>query len=765
MIDKYPMFCILLFTFAFSFNKKLFTAFVKWQTYLYKLRYFYCMQKIASFIMSRKIIPVILALTCASIFIALSSKGNSENSENPKSYHAKVLRNVGILLEQAHYQPKKLNDAFSKEVFIEFIDGLDDDHKIFLASDMQVLEKYSTEIDDEIKGKELKSFYAINDLYNKRQAETELLYKDLLSKPFDFSIKETISGGTKKPAFANTEEERKEAWRKFLKYAVLEKFVALQNVREANKGKDAVKTQTDTQLETEARAAQLKLMDRFYTTRKNRESSDFIFGQFVNTIAIVMDPHTSYFPPIDLRTFNEGMSGSFYGIGAQLLQEDGHIKIGTLMTGLPAWNSKQIKEGDIIEKVAEGNAAPVDVTGYDIYDAIKLIRGEKGTTVTLTMKSIEGTTKVVSIKRDKVDTESTYAQSAIVKEGDKKVGYIYLPEFYANFSEADGRRCAPDVAKEIVKLKAEGVSAIVMDLRGNGGGSLYDVVEMVGFFIDKGPVVQIKTKEGKPQVLNDKTAGTLWDGPLAVMVDEGSASASEIFAAAIQDYKRGIIVGSTSTYGKGTVQRNIPLNPENQSMFSNKKEEPEDLGTVKLTLQKFYRINGDATQNKGVESDVVLADKFEYLKIREKDNPLALNYDQIAGADYQAWNSYFDLNSIITQANQYADTSAVFMKINEEAKKLETSVEREISLNIDDYKKVVKERLATIKELDRLSNLTNKLTVVNLQSNLPSINANKESLARNKSFLELRAKDIYINQTVKIVSEMIKQEALVKAAN
>lgn len=723
------------------------------------------MQKIARFIMSRKIIPVILALTCASIFIALSSKGNSENSENPKSYYAKVLRNVGILLEQAHYQPKKLDDVFSKEVFTEFIDGLDDDHKIFLASDMEVLEKYSSEIDDEIKGKDLKSFYAINDLYAKRQSEIELLYKELLSKPFDFSINETIYGGSKKPAFASTEKQRVDAWRKYLKYAVLEKFVALQNTREANKGKAGAKNQTDVQLEEEARAAQLKLMDRFYTTRKNRETSDYNFGQFVNTIAIVMDPHTSYFPPIDLRTFNEGMSGSFYGIGAQLLQEDGRIKIGTLMTGLPAWNSKQIKEGDIIEKVGEGNATPVDVTGYDIYDAIKLIRGEKGTTVSLTMKSIDGTVKVVAIKRDKIDTETTYAQSAIVKEGDKKVGYIYLPEFYADFQQNNGRRCATDVAKEIVKLKAEGVSAIVMDLRGNGGGSLYDVVEMVGFFIDKGPVVQIKTKEGKPQVLNDKTPGTLWDGPLAVMVNEGSASASEIFAAAIQDYKRGIIIGSSSTYGKGTVQRNIPLNPENQSVFSNKKDEPEDLGTVKLTLQKFYRINGDATQNKGVESDVVLADKFEYLKIREKDNPLALNYDQIQSTDYQTWNSEISLSTIISKAKLYADTSVRFIRINEEAKKLESSVEKEISLNIEDYKQEAKERLATIKELDRLSNLKDKLAVVNLQSNLSSINANKENIARNKAFVDGISKDIYIDQTVKIVAEMIREQGLAKAEN
>ncbi len=720
------------------------------------------MQQIASFIMSKKIIPVILALTCASIFIALSSKGNSDNNDEPKTYYAKVLRNVGILLEQAHYQPKKIDDAFSKEVFTEFIDQVDDDHKIFLKSDIETLQKYAVEIDDEIHGQDLKSFYAITELYAKRQAETEVLYKNLLSKPFDFSVKETMYSGSKKPAFPASEAERKDRWRKYLKYAVLEKFVSLQNARESDKGKEGFKFKTDVLLEDEARASILKQMDRMFTTTKNRETSDFNFGQFVNTIAIVMDPHTSYFPPVDLRTFNEGMSGTFYGIGAQLVEEDGKIKIASLMTGNPAWNSKQIKEGDIIEKVGEGNQPPVDVTGYNIYDAIKLIRGEKNTTVTLTMRGVDGATKVVSIKRGKIDQEAAYAQSAIVNENGKKVGYIYLPEFYANFQEENGRRCAPDVAKEILKLKSEGVNAIVMDLRGNGGGSLYDVVEMVGFFIDKGPVVQIKTREGKAQVLNDKTSGTLWDGPLAVMVDEGSASASEIFAAAIQDYKRGIVVGSSSTYGKGTVQRNIPLNPENQSLFNNKKDQAEDLGTVKLTLQKFYRVNGDATQNKGVESDVILADKFEYLKIREKDNPLALNYDQIGSTDYQSWTSTVSLPSIIDIANRSADTSKVFLQIREEARKLESSVEQELLLNIDDYKKEAKERMATIKKIDELYKLKKELSVSNLQSNLPSINANKENLARNKTFVDRIAKDVYIEQTVKILNEMIRQGSVAK---
>lgn len=218
--------------------------------------------------------------------------------------------------------------------------------------------------------------------------------------------------------------------------------------------------------------------------------------------------------------------------------------------------------------------------------------------------------------RDDIKLEDTFARSAIIN-GPHKIGYIYLPEFYADFDKPNGARSAKDVAKEVEKLKNEKVEGIVLDLRGNGGGSLYDVVEIAGLFIDEGPVVQVKGRGDKSQVLKDKNKGVLYDGPLAVLVDETSASASEIFAAAIQDYKRGIIVGSTSTYGKGTVQRNIPLNPENEiQLFGSSAK--EDLGTVKLTLQKFYRINGDATQLRGVIPDVILPDRYDFLKSGKK---------------------------------------------------------------------------------------------------------------------------------------------------
>lgn len=321
--------------------------------------------------------------------------------------------------------------------------------------------------------------------------------------------------------------------------------------------------------------------------QKNRETIDENFSTFVNAITGEMDPHTNYLPPVDLRSFNENMSGRIFGIGAQLKDEDGKIKIANLITGGPAWKSGELKENDEILKVAQAKEEPVDVTGYAVSDAVKLIRGaEKGTEVKLTIKRIDGSTKVVSILRDDIKLDDVFAKSVIIN-GDHKIGYINLPEFYADFERIDGTRCANDVANEIKKLKAENVEGIVLDLRGNGGGSLYDVVQMAGLFIEDGPICQVKGRGEKTNVLKDKDKNILYTGPFTVMVDEElSASASEIFTAAIQDYKRGIVVGSTSTYGKGTVQRNIPLNPQAENQFFNINK-TEELGRHKINPSKI----------------------------------------------------------------------------------------------------------------------------------------------------------------------------------
>jgi carboxyl-terminal processing protease len=719
------------------------------------------MQKIAQFMMSKKFIPVILVLTAASLFLAFQTQGNTDR-DNPKSKYTRIIRNVGMLLEQGHYSPKTINNDFSKQVLKKFIADLDGDKNIFLQNDIDGFKKFEARIDDEIHGAELISFFSINEIYLKRLNETAVLYTDILAKPFDFSANEAVMLDREKLNSPKSEAERKDIWRKRLKYLTLSRYTDMLDDREKNKGKEDFKFKADSTLEREARDAVRKQIERYFSTKKTRENNDENFSTFVNAITGTMDPHTNYFAPVDKRSFDESMKGSFYGIGAQLKEDDGKIKIANLISGGPAWKGGELKAEDEIIKVAQGNDEPVDVTGYSVTDAVKIIRGaKKGSEVRLTVRRMDGSVTVISIIRDEIKLDDTFAKSAIIN-GDHKVGYIYLPEFYIDFADPNGAKCSEDVAREIEKLKAENVEGIIMDLRSNGGGSLPEVVKMVGLFIEDGPVCVVKGREDKPYQWKDRDKSVLYSGPLTVMVDEFSASASEIFAAAIQDYKRGIIIGSTSTYGKGTVQRNIPLNPESENgLFGNRNT--EDLGSVKLTLQKFYRVNGGATQLKGVTPDIVIPDRLEYLKFREKDNSTALPWDEIGKAEYTTWTSTISNDAVINYSYEQISKNTTFNKIKESIKWLEQNSDKEYSLNLNTYREDQKQLKAKLKELDELYKLNKEMMVKNIAADSVNINASKEKIEKNAQWLKRVGNDIYIDETVKVMNNMITQSATAKS--
>lgn len=705
--------------------------------------------------MSKKFIPVLLVLTAASLFLAFQTQGRSDK-DNPKSKYIRILRNVGVLLEQGHYSPKKIDDNFSKEVLKKFIADLDNDRNIFLQGDIDELKKFDGKIDDEIHGAELLSFYSINEVYLKRLNETSVLYKDILAKPFDFSKEENVQLDREKLTNPKNEAERKEIWRKRLKYMTLSRYADLQESREKNKDKEDFKYKADSTLEREARDAVRKQIERFFTTKKTRETSDENFSTFVNAITGVMDPHTNYFAPIDKRSFDEGMRGSFFGIGAQLKEDDGKIKIATLISGGPAWKGGDLKVEDEIIKIGQGAEEPVDVTGYSVTDAVKLIRGaEKGSEVKLTVRRMDGSVKVISLLRDEIKLDDTFAKSAIIN-GDHKVGYIYLPEFYIDFANPNGAKCSEDVAKEIKKLKDENVEGIIIDLRGNGGGSLPEVVKMAGLFIEDGPVCVVKGREEKPYQWKDKDKSVLYTGPLTVMVDEFSASASEIFAAAIQDYKRGIVIGSTSTFGKGTVQRTIPLNPESENpAFANKNT--EDLGSVKLTLQKYYRVNGGSVQLKGVTPDIVIPNRLEYLKFRERDESYSLPWDEIGKADYKTWTTTISTDAVVKYGSELVTGNPNFKKIRETVDWLDKYNDKEYSLNLAKYKEEQKLLKAKVAELDKLYKLTKEMNVKNTEADMAVLNEAKDKLEKNNQWLKRVSGDIYIDETVKVMYNMIGQ--------
>ncbi|WP_295236805.1 carboxy terminal-processing peptidase [Sediminibacterium sp.] len=707
---------------------------------------------------SRKGLVLTALVLFGSLFIAFRSINGADSNEKI-AQQQKLLNTVGALLEQQHYSPQKINDDFSKKIFKAYLNQLDGDKSIFTSADVNGVKKFETTIDDEIHGATIQFQPAVSTIYEKRVTETMLFYKDILSKPFDYSIDETVQLDGDQLGYTNTEAERKDRWRKKLKYYSLERFIDLQEEREKNKGKDSFKVLPDDSLELAARTSVLKMMDRTFNRIKTTFTEEQRFNSFINVITNTMDPHTDYYPPIEKRAFDERMSNQFYGIGAQLQQDDNGIKIASVVTGGPAWKSGAIVAGDVIIKVAQGANEPVDVSGYGTEDAVKLIRGDKGTEVRITFKKQDGTTKTVSLLREKIEQDEGLARSAVIMKGKDKIGYIALPDFYANFEDKNGFKCSEDVATEVKKLKAENVKGIVIDLRNNGGGSLLEVVKMVGLFIKTGPVVQVKERDGRvdQQTWRDNDESVLYDGPLTVMVNELSASASEIFAAAIQDYKRGIVIGSSSTYGKGTVQRPIPFGRP-IDFYSSRTE----FGAVSLTFQKFYRVNGGSTQLKGVVPDIIMPDSYEFLKIREKDNPNSLPWDAIPQTAYQPWQGIptNNLTEIIKKEQFRISSDANLLLLQDNLKWLSKNNDNPINLKIDQFKQMQKQITNTVNQNNTLLKLKNELSVQTLEADKDKFfnNPDKNKGIRYQEWLKLLKQDLQIDASTTIIQELAMQQ-------
>ena len=697
----------------------------------------------------------------------------TDSQETPEIRHRKLLSTIGQLLETEHYSPRKVDDDFSKEVFDNYLKALDPEKNIFIQADLNALTIYKTNLDDEIHGGEIKFVPAVNLIFEKRTQEIKTIFEQIIKEKFDYSIDDSVLLDPDSIAYPANEKERYERWYKLLKYKALDKYVSLLEEREANKTKALAKSdsvsqrktnfviKSDAELEVDARASVEKAYrKRFSLAEKSVEKDkEKRFEIFLNTITGLMDPHTDYFAPVEKRAFSEQMSGVIYGIGAQLGPDDYGVKIASIQPGGPAWKSGQLVVNDVITKVGQGNEEPVDIAGYEVTDAVTLIRGSLGTEVKLTIKKPDGTTKVVSLIREKIILDEGYARSAVITKGADKFGYILLPDFYANFEDENGAKCSKDVAREVEKLKAEKVKGIIIDVRFNGGGSLYEVVQMAGLFIDKGPIVQIRNREGRSQVLADETPGILYNGPLVVMVNEFSASASEIFAGAIQDYKRGIVVGSTSTYGKGTVQRNISFGKPLDDMGIQ-----TEYGAVKLTFQKFYRVTGSSTQKKGVAPDVVLPDEYEFLKYRERDNPASLQWDEMERAKFQPWSTGSTIAQIAAAANRKIAADTATIKFNKNAQWVSTIMDRPVYLQLEKYIQFKKQVQAVSKQNENFFKLKDSLQVSPLKADHDKFynNPDKTKQDRYPAWLKLVSRDIQISESSKLLNELAKEKAVVK---
>jgi carboxyl-terminal processing protease len=696
---------------------------------------------------TRKTAPFVAILLAAGLLFAASTSGIID----PPDKYQKIFQEVTELLEDAHYSPKKIDDAFSRAIFRKYITELDEDRNIFLAQDIRELRRFETQIDDELHGAPVLFFYAVEKAYLTRLREASEIYREVLAQPFSFTADESVRLEAKDADWPATPAARREAWRKRLKYMTLERLSDLMEQRDQGRGKPGFTDRSDADLEKEARSKVSAAIERNFTRLRTRFSEEDRFNLLVNTVATHMDPHTTFMPPVEKRSFDEQMRGSFFGIGASLRAEDGMIKIATLVAGMPAWKSGEFKVGDQVVKVGQGAEEPVDVTGFEVEDAVRLIRGKKGTEVRITLKRADGTVKVVPLIRDEIVLDETYARSAVVQRQGRRIGYIFLPEFYADWDNPNGPRSAQDIAREIAKLKEQQVDGIVMDLRNNGGGSLYDVVQIAGYFIPDGPIVQVKDRDGNPAVLRDRDRSVLYDGPLAIMVNQFSASASEILAAAMQDYGRGIVVGSSSTYGKGTVQRNIGIDRATSINGSGN----SDLGTIKLTLQKFYRITGASTQLKGVTPDIVIPDTYEYLRFREKDNPDALAWDEIRTLPFQRQNPGLDIPAITRASQARVAAHPSFKAIRETVAVLERNPDREYSLNLARYRADLKAIREAVKRVDETGQTQAALDIGMLPQDSRRLEADADKLERRKQWVRNLSKDIHLGETVNIVSDMI----------
>lgn len=694
-------------------------------------------------------IKAFLSISLLTIFMAATPL-----NEDPPSKNETILRYVGAMLEQGHYSPKKIDDNFSKEIFSEFLKRLDPSKRILLEKDIAKLRKFETTIDDEIHGSPLVFFAAVDEIYKNRIIEAEEMYKQYIEKPFEFNKDDVLELDADKLDFATNDSEKKERWRKYLKWQTLDRYIEAQETQEKNKAKKDLLVKSDQELEKEARAKVKKAMDKYFDRLRNKFDENQRFAMLVNTITNEMDPHTDFFPPVEKRSFDERLSGRFFGIGALLQQEDDKIKIKSVTTGGPAWKSGEIQANDFIVKVAQATGEAEDITGYTTDDAVKLIRGAEGTEVKITVQKADGTLKTVSMIRAELKLDETFARSVIINSGKHKIGLIDLPAFYADFQRPQAARCSQDVAKEVARLKAEGVEGIILDIRDNGGGSLQEVVNMVGLFIKTGPVVQIRDRAGRPSQMADNDASVLYDGPLVVMVNERSASASEIFASAIQDYKRGVVVGSSSTFGKGTVQRAFPVGGNGNGSGAG------DLGAVHLTLQKYYRVDGGATQLKGVESDIVLPGLYEAYKVREKDSPNALVWDEMPKASYQTWTYAPDLVALQQKNQERLTSNSVFKEIKDKTNILADNRKTARSLEIQKYKAQQKEVKDISTMVRNLTQLKDDLLIGNLSNDIETINSDSLKKDRNDFWVKYLKKDIYLGETLNIMNDVIQQKGM-----
>ena len=685
-----------------------------------------------------------------SVFVAFASCSFTTKTFDDPDKDKLLMQLVTYLLEEGHFQPKDFNDSFSEDVYSRFLKTIDPYKQYFYKSDVKEFEAFKTLLDDQIKNYDLSFFNLVHNRLTQRIEESKAVYTDVLGRPFNYDLDEVYQSDAENLEYVSSKKELSNRWRKQLKFSTLTDYHDMLSDADNDNRSNA-------DIEEEARKSTLKNLQEVSVYFDDMRRDDWL-AMYINAISESFDPHTYYFAPQFKDRFDAEMSGKYEGIGARLQKKMDKISITELISGGSAWRQNKLQVGDVILKVRqEDEDEAVSIVGMRLDDAVKLIKGPKGTNVILTLKRVDGTIEDLSIPRDEIELEETYAKSSIVKKSKYKFGVINLPKFYIDFEDVNSRNSTTDVKREIERLKDEGVDGLVLDLRNNGGGSLKTAVEIGGLFIKEGPIVQVRSTGEDRQVLKDRDPSVSWDGPLVILVNEFSASASEILAAAMQDYKRAIVIGSKQTYGKGTVQNVIDLN----RMIRNNTN--GDMGAFKFTTQKYYRINGGSTQLEGVKSDVVVPDRYSYIDLGEKyqDNPLS--WDEIEPASYELWKSSIDYETTVQKSKERMNSSAEIKLIDENARWIKDARSKDVySLKYSEYVAELKKNEKESERFDALSDYTTNLSFESLAYEKPIMANDSVLRIKRERWHESLSKDIYMDEALNVLTDLNKLPKLDK---
>ncbi len=662
-----------------------------------------------------------------------------------------VIQLITYVLDQAHYLDKEINDEFSEKVFNTFLENLDPFKRYFYSSDIKDFSAYKYSIDDAFKNPNLEFFDLVYERYSKRMSESEEVFKDILSQPFDFSKDEVCECDFEVLDYVKTKDELYDRWRKLLKIYVIENYHDEIKLDLKKQEEDIeFNPRTLAEIEKETRdALSVTMNDNYRFITQEIQRGDWL-SVYINSFVSQYDPNTSYLDPESKDRFDVDMSGNYAGIGARLQKKIDKVEITEVISGGPAWRDNILEKGDAILKVRQDDEnEAVSILEMRLSEAVKLIKGDKGTKVHLTIKKVDGSINEVTVKRDIVLLEETYIKSSIVEKGDNFYGVINIPKFYIDFDNQSNRDAAKDLRTEISRLKEEGVKGLVIDLRNNGGGALKTVVDMAGMFIKSGPVVQVKYFDKEKQVLSDRDRSILWTGPLVILVNEGSASASEILAAAMQDYKRAIIIGGNQTWGKGTVQNVFPLNRMVRGNTNG------DLGALRYTTQKYYRINGGSVQLEGVKSDINVPYRYKYLDFGEKDSENPLQWDEIDDVDYTKWQSNFDFEEAI-EKSKIRMTDNEYLNLVEENAKWIKSIrdDKVINLNYEKFKEELENNSLKTEKFKSLNDYSLDYKFQSLPYELDLIKKDSVLGIKRERWHKSLNKDFYIDEALNVLSDL-----------